>query len=256
MEDERRRLNQNDNYYGEVNDRVFLKLFCDGSLEVGMFSDDECTNYISDKVDMYETTGLSFTADDIGSEYMTSECTSCVRKNMKYYHGDGDYQNNNNNNNNNNGDDEEEEEMLEICERVYEDSLKCNDHLSLAYYQNGDDDGNNDEWSETLNEQTCAFIEAVQQGEIDDQGYVSTSEYYNNNGNSYWSKTTENFTNEINNSRYMPRGFTMSQNQFTAVIILFFASMLYCIYAFLFKPKDKAGDMNVTLLTKSEGVSA
>ena len=54
----------------------------------------------------------------------------------------------------------------------------------------------------------------------------------------------------------MPRGFTMSQNQFTAVIILFFASMLYCIYAFLFKPKDKAGDMNVTLLTKSEGVSA
>ena len=57
-------------------------------------------------------------------------------QNIKYYHGDGDYQNNNNNNNNgDDGDDEEEEEMLEICERVYEDSLKCNDHLSLAYYQ-------------------------------------------------------------------------------------------------------------------------
>ena len=84
IEDENRRLEENENqnqyYNGEVNDRVFLKIFCDGSLEVGMFSDDQCSNYISDKVDLYETTGLSFTADDIGSEYMTSECISCARK--------------------------------------------------------------------------------------------------------------------------------------------------------------------------------
>ena len=63
-----------------VNDRVYMKLYCDGSLKIGMFADDQCTTYIGDKIDMYNTTGLSFTAEDIGSDYMTDECISCARK--------------------------------------------------------------------------------------------------------------------------------------------------------------------------------
>ncbi len=139
-----------------VNERVFMKIYCDGSLQVGMFADDQCKNYISDKVSMYETTGLYITADDLGSEYMSSDCISCSRKvsfrhnfyiffspaiftqnitlpsvqGIKYFHGDGDYQRAMND------DEEEEDELLEICERMYEDSLKCNENLQLnvTYY--------------------------------------------------------------------------------------------------------------------------
>ena len=71
----------NKDYYEVGNiEHVYLKMFCDGSLQVGMFSDDKCTNYISDKVDMFNTTGLSFTADDIESTYTSSRCFPCARK--------------------------------------------------------------------------------------------------------------------------------------------------------------------------------
>ncbi len=58
-------------------------------------------------------------------------------KNTKYFHG---YGNNDYNNYNNNGDEnenEEDDDMLEICEKMYEDSVKCNENLALnmtAYY--------------------------------------------------------------------------------------------------------------------------
>ncbi len=64
----------------EVNERVYLKLYCDGSLQIGLYADNQCATYIGDKIDMYNTTGLSFTADDIESQYMTGECISCARK--------------------------------------------------------------------------------------------------------------------------------------------------------------------------------
>lgn len=243
-----------------VNEQVFMKIYCDGSLQVGMFADNECKNYISDKVNMYETTGLYITADDLGSEYMSSECISCSRKGIKYFHGDGDYQQAMNDD-----EEEDEDELLEICEKIYEDSLKCNENLQLnvtAYLnENGYyDEQVFEEWNETITEKACAFLEAVQKGEIDSNGYASTSKYYEENksvwSSDYWNNKKNDFTDSVNNN-YMPSGYTLSTTQMTVLIMLFFGSVVFLLYSILFKPNRKEQhNMKVSLVKNSNGISA
>ncbi len=50
--------------------------------------------------------------------------------------------------------------MSETCQNMYEESIKCNEHIPFnytAYYEDSE------EWEETLNNVTCAFLESVQQ---------------------------------------------------------------------------------------------
>ena len=91
---ENRRLDEEDNnnaeeggddlYEGDkVNDLVYLKMYCDGSLKIGMFSDDQCYDYIGDKFSIYNTTGLVVDEEDyydVESQIIKKDCISCSPK--------------------------------------------------------------------------------------------------------------------------------------------------------------------------------
>lgn len=94
-------------------------------------------------------------------------------------------------------------------------------------------------WSSTYSQQSCNFIRAVQKGHVDEYGFVATSSYYS--GDYYrgdeedesesWN---EKFTNKINNS-YVPRGYALTENQVTAVIIILAGLIGYSVYVLLYK---------------------
>ena len=71
----------NDNDYEEdewvKSGRVYLKVYCDGSLKVGIFSDDQCSQYIGDQVSIKELTDLPIYEDDLKSEFKKQGCVSC-----------------------------------------------------------------------------------------------------------------------------------------------------------------------------------
>jgi hypothetical protein len=60
-------------------DSVYLQLICDESLTIGMFTDDQCSNYTNDQSSIYNTTGLAISDDNDWNSYMTdSSCKSCA----------------------------------------------------------------------------------------------------------------------------------------------------------------------------------
>ena len=67
----RRKLDEGDN-------QVFLQIYCDGgtTLKLGIYSDEDCSDYIGDQYDMAEITGLNITENDLEDE-LTSDCVSC-----------------------------------------------------------------------------------------------------------------------------------------------------------------------------------
>ncbi len=211
----------NSTYYGyrrkldeeEDANQVYLQIYCDGgsTLKLGIFSDEDCTNYIGDTYDISETTGLNLTEDVLADE-LTSDCESCsasvstrvhmiillvlvyhkswriwitplpllssTSQDSKYYipeYKGRDRQNES-------GDKEDEENVSESCKKVYEDSLKCNEYIpynATAYYDEAD------EWAETTNNVTCAFLEYMQRKS---EGTVASS-------NKYTMSSTSMFTN-------------------------------------------------------------
>ena len=60
-----------------VHKNVYLKIFCDGSVKIGIFSDDECTNYIGRATSIYEATGLEMKESDVETNVMKKSCVSC-----------------------------------------------------------------------------------------------------------------------------------------------------------------------------------
>eukprot|EP00554_Chaetoceros_debilis_P004442 CAMPEP_0194095142 /NCGR_PEP_ID=MMETSP0149-20130528/56674_1 /TAXON_ID=122233 /ORGANISM="Chaetoceros debilis, Strain MM31A-1" /LENGTH=509 /DNA_ID=CAMNT_0038781079 /DNA_START=35 /DNA_END=1564 /DNA_ORIENTATION=+ len=149
-------------YYGrrkleeEAEDnQVYLQIYCDGgtTLKIGIYSDEDCSEFIGDQYDMAEITGLNITESDLEDE-LTTECVSCSEKESKYYIPEYD------GSGSGSGDGGNEEEISETCQQMYEDSIKCNEYIPYnytAYYDEAE------EWEETMNNVTCAFIESVQQ---------------------------------------------------------------------------------------------
>merc|ERR1712113_815608 len=178
---------------------------------------------------------------------------------IKYFHGNGNYQEAMND------DEGEEDELLEICERLYEDSLKCNENLELNVTAYMNENGYYDEqifeeWNETITEKACALLEAVQKGEVDSYGYPSTSKYYSNGASvwssTYWNNKKNDFTDTVND-KYMPSGYTLSSSHMTVLIVLFFCSIIALIYSLLFKPtRVEQHNLKVGLVQNGNGVSA
>lgn len=77
-------------YYNQDDDgssTVYLKMICDGSIKLGMFSDYECSNYVGDSFSIFNTTGLNIN-DEYGLEtyfFQTHECISCSQE-VRQYH--------------------------------------------------------------------------------------------------------------------------------------------------------------------------
>uniref|UniRef100_A0A7S3QCK4 Uncharacterized protein n=1 Tax=Chaetoceros debilis TaxID=122233 RepID=A0A7S3QCK4_9STRA len=158
----RRKLDEGDN-------QVFLQIYCDGgtTLKLGIYSDEDCSEYIGDQYDMAEITGLNITESDLENE-LSSDCVSCSESDSKYYipqyDGSGSES----------GDNSNDEDVAETCQQVYEDSLKCNEFIPYnytAYYDEAE------EWEETMNNVTCAFIESVQAEQESSNEVVSSNSY-------------------------------------------------------------------------------
>jgi hypothetical protein len=77
-------IEEEDGYYRqrkldeEEGDKVYAQIFCqDGSsLKLGLFSDEDCSDYIGNEYDIAEITGLNVTESILENE-LTSDCVSC-----------------------------------------------------------------------------------------------------------------------------------------------------------------------------------
>jgi hypothetical protein len=70
-----RRVEQEEYY----DDKLYLKVFCDGSIKIGIFSDNECTNYIGHTTTIAEATGMDMAEDDLTSDLLQQNCVSCSK---------------------------------------------------------------------------------------------------------------------------------------------------------------------------------
>lgn len=61
----------------ERSGRVYLKIYCDGYLKIGIFKDNKCTKYIGDEVSIKDATGLAIKEDSLKSEFESNKCKAC-----------------------------------------------------------------------------------------------------------------------------------------------------------------------------------
>ncbi len=70
----------NDDYSNTTYDdnKVYLQIYCDGgtTLKIGIYSDEDCSNYVGDQYDISTITSLNVTESDLEDE-LTSDCVSC-----------------------------------------------------------------------------------------------------------------------------------------------------------------------------------
>ncbi len=94
-EAERRNLGWwgSDDYSTNYDDKkVYLQIYCDGgdTLKIGIYSDDDCSNYVGDRYDISKITGLNVTESDLEDE-LTSDCVSCNEKVSVHNHNGVDF---------------------------------------------------------------------------------------------------------------------------------------------------------------------
>jgi len=141
---------------GDDNNEFYLGPYCDPSdhktIKIGIFSDEWCTNYIGNKISIYQATGM-LVEDDGLKDYYSSDCISCKESDLPYQIVANDQ--------------EDEDEIIELCEQIYESAAKCNAHMPdaqsasyLSYAQL---------MSETM---VCDFIEDVVKGSYDQNGFM------------------------------------------------------------------------------------
>eukprot|EP00567_Pseudictyota_dubia_P013144 CAMPEP_0197438558 /NCGR_PEP_ID=MMETSP1175-20131217/5516_1 /TAXON_ID=1003142 /ORGANISM="Triceratium dubium, Strain CCMP147" /LENGTH=383 /DNA_ID=CAMNT_0042968309 /DNA_START=66 /DNA_END=1217 /DNA_ORIENTATION=+ len=118
----------------ENNERYFIGPYCASSgdaIHLGVFDDIGCVNHSEDGIYMFEKymyRSLPFSSSD--DSIVGNECVQCLQV-------DEDQNNNNNNNNgNNNNNNGQDAEIIEMCERLYEMSAKCEANLEYSGYSN------------------------------------------------------------------------------------------------------------------------
>ncbi len=71
---------ENDDYRSTTYDdkQVYLQIYCDGgtTLKIGIYTDEDCSNYVGDRYDISKITGLNDTESDLEGE-LSSDCVSC-----------------------------------------------------------------------------------------------------------------------------------------------------------------------------------
>lgn len=73
---------EDDNSYANMKSweragRVYLKIYCDGYLKIGIFKDSKCSKYIGDEVTIQKATDLNLKEDSLKSEFQSNKCNSC-----------------------------------------------------------------------------------------------------------------------------------------------------------------------------------
>jgi len=125
----------------------------DGLLSFGIYSDEYCSQYVGNSVDISDFTGIDFETDYL-NDYSPSDCISCKESDLPYMIVQDDADD---------GDD-----ITELCENLYTESAKCNKHLYDA--EDGSYMSYNQETNEAL---VCGFISNVNSGKYDEMATLS-----------------------------------------------------------------------------------
>eukprot|EP00568_Trieres_chinensis_P005468 CAMPEP_0183309838 /NCGR_PEP_ID=MMETSP0160_2-20130417/25567_1 /TAXON_ID=2839 ORGANISM="Odontella Sinensis, Strain Grunow 1884" /NCGR_SAMPLE_ID=MMETSP0160_2 /ASSEMBLY_ACC=CAM_ASM_000250 /LENGTH=559 /DNA_ID=CAMNT_0025473921 /DNA_START=107 /DNA_END=1786 /DNA_ORIENTATION=+ len=127
------------------------------SIIFGIFDDAYCGNYIGDTVDVSEFTGLDL-GEDVLADYAPEECLSCKESELPYMVIKNDQ--------------DDEDDIAELCENLYIESGKCNQHL-----YDGDDDAAYMGYNQAANsDAACEFAETVLAGGYDMNGMILIDE--------------------------------------------------------------------------------
>mmetsp|Transcript_41783 Transcript_41783/g.61156 ORF Transcript_41783/g.61156 Transcript_41783/m.61156 type:complete len:556 (-) Transcript_41783:207-1874(-) len=135
----------------------YLGPYCSGgeAISIGIFSDEMCTVYVGDSVDMNAYTGLDFDTYALQNFY-SRKCLACKESDLDYNLIDMDA--------------EDEDDINELCENLYVDSAKClvNMEAEMAAYGGYNQQANEDK--------VCTFIENVEAGSYDEAGYININQ--------------------------------------------------------------------------------
>jgi len=127
--------------------QYFIGPYCSdqgGSVHLGVFTDEFCTNFADSEYDGYDHKGFYYKMVGEALPYAETslvgdECLSCKEREEV-----PDNQNNDGNNNNNNNDAQDEDEVIELCEQLYAQAGKCESNLSPnSYYFRANENGCN-----------------------------------------------------------------------------------------------------------------
>ena len=106
---------------------------------------------------------------------------------------------------NGDGSRDEEEEINEMCEQMYENSLKCNEKIPFNYTAYYDEEGVVEEWEESMNNVTCAFLESVQKGE-DVSTFTVVTTAVSSGVSNFYDTITDNLDIDLSNEQYAAIG--------------------------------------------------
>lgn len=135
--------------------QYFLGLACESTLQMAVFADEDCTQFLGNSAYIYNITGYEIEVDDdMMGPFMSHGCVSCKESSAPYK---VSYQ-----------DAEDNDDILEACEEIYLASARCDARLYDAEYED-DIDMYNDERS-------CDFIENVIKGNLNQYGQLKDSD--------------------------------------------------------------------------------
>jgi len=135
----------------------------DNDIAIGLFSDQYCTQFVGDKIDIATFTNMPF-ENDMLKRYYSESCESCLAADLEYYDIDDD------------GDDGR---ISRSCAYLYGISAKCHKYM-VGYNYTGANTTVSD-YEKSVDEKNCAFIENVAAGKYSETGEIIISnKKYNN----------------------------------------------------------------------------
>jgi hypothetical protein len=131
-----------------------------GSIKLGMFTDDSCTEFASSDIDFKTLMGFDLPYSGENANLIDMECIGCIEKQdpeEEWNNANGDDQNNNNQN----GDEQDADNVIEMCETIYTYAGKCEANLPI-----------DSTYGYTANNNACTYMEGIRI--IREDGIVDT----------------------------------------------------------------------------------
>jgi len=195
------------------NNAVYLGPYCNPkdlkTISIGVFTDESCTEYIGDKISIYDATGMAM-KDDALSMHYSSTCTSCHESSLPYNIIEEDM--------------DDSDLVVEYCEDIYMSSAKCNVNLDLpTSYTTGQS------YQEKVHEEMeCNFIQNVVKGHYDSNGFM----YVDSSNTEFYELTLSDRVNEI--KEVLTTGYDEVTNFQVFCILLFSVGSVILIMLSLF----------------------
>jgi len=149
--------------------QVYLGTYCDGTIKVGMFYDENCSWRVPSGTfgeTIYNATGYDVDEDVIEADFTDSDCLSCSKVDtlsdyyVPYYDAaEADQENYMEN---------MEDDISELCENLYTLSAKCLKHVNSEYITY---DSEGEELGEDL---ACNFLKSLEKNNVDEYGFVTS----------------------------------------------------------------------------------